>query len=156
MQNIDMADLLIKYSANIKCTDIFGLSIAHIAIDSGSLKVVEYSLEKGIHVESRDSNGFTLLLRAIVVHPKIDMLKCLLDNKSNTLIKDFSNLSVLYHIRLKNNEDLVELLRNYKPKTRTNVKQKVSQTVQKIILTQKIKAELMDEDSDDDPYSKYL
>lgn len=152
-----MAEFLLKSNADMSAKDKFGLNIGHIAVNNNDLKMIEFCLEKGIDVESQDINGFTLLLRSIIVNAKLEIIKCLLDNNSKTTVKDAFNLTVLYHVRLKNYEELFELLKNYKPKSKTNVKQKVSQTVQRIILSQiAIKYDATDDDSDEDPYSKYI
>jgi ankyrin repeat protein len=152
---MDITELLLKYKADVRVKDIFGLSIAHHAIDANDTNTLMYCLEKGIHTETRDNFGNTLLLRAIISNASINLIKMLLDNKASTTAKDKRNLSVLYHVRLKNNDELVELLFNYKPKTKTNVKQKISQTIQRIIVTQKIKTDADDESDIDESYDMF-
>ena len=94
--------------------------------------------------------GNTLLLRAIITNSSLEIIRLLLEKKSNTAVRDKNKLSVLFHVRLKNNENLVEILLNYKPKN-TKHKQKMSKAIQQVLFSRKMKREDSKEDNHQDP-----
>lgn len=151
-----MADLLIAHKANLRARDTLGLSIAHHAIDSNNLAAVEYCLDKGIHTETRDDCGYTLLLRGIVTRANLDIIRLLLDRKAAQTVRDKNKMSVLFHVRMTNDTNLVELLQNYKPKSKFNTKQKLTQSVQRLMLSRKMQKEEVElEDEETAPTSAF-
>ncbi|CAO1430006.1 unnamed protein product [Diamesa serratosioi] len=145
-----MADLLIAHKANLRARDTLGLNIAHHAIDSNNLASVEYCLNKGIHTETRDDCGYTLLLRGIVTRANLDIIRLLLDRKAAQSVRDKNKMSVLFHVRMTNDCNLVELLQNYKPKSKFNTKRKLTQSVQRLMLSRKMQkddGEMEDEET---------
>lgn len=148
---IEMADLLIAYKADIRAKDFLGLNIAHHAIDANNLAAVEYCVENlGIHTETRDNNGLTLLLRAIVVKASLEIIRFLLDKKASQAVRDNNKMSILQHVRMNNQQALVDLLTNYKPKSKTDAKQKMKHNVQKLIMSRQLKKEETDDEAADD------
>lgn len=148
---LEMADLLITYNADIRARDILGLNVAHHAIDSNILEAVEYCIEDlGIHTESKDNNGYTLLLRAIVGRVDYDIIRYLFDQKASQSVRDNSRLSILQHVRMINDQELVDILLNYKPKSKSEAKQKMKHNVQKLIMSRQMKKDETDEETGDD------
>lgn len=148
---LEMADLLIKHKADVRAKDVLGLNIAHHAIDANKLEAVEYCVENlGIHTETRDNNGLTLLLRAIVTKASLDIIRFLLDNKASQSVRDNNKMSILQHVRMMNDQSLVEMLMNYKPKSKTDAKQKMRHNVQKLIMSRQMKIDEVDEETGDD------
>lgn len=148
---LEMADLLIRHKADVRAKDILGLNIAHHAIDANNLAAVEYCVENlGIHPETRDINGLTLLLRAIVTKASLDIIRFLLDKKASQSVRDNNKMSILQHVRMMNDQSLVEMLLNYKPKSKTDAKQKMKHNVQKLIMSRQMKIDEVDEETGDE------
>jgi ankyrin repeat protein len=148
---LDMADLLVSYKADVRAKDILGLNVAHHAVDSNSLEAVEYCVETlSIHTETKDNNGYTLLLRAIVCRTNYEIVRYLLDQKASQSVRDFSHLSILQHLRMVNDQELVEILLNYKPKSKSEAKQKMKHNVQKIIMSRQMKKDETDDETGDE------
>jgi ankyrin repeat protein len=148
---LDIADMLIACKADIRAKDILGLNIAHYAIDANRLEAVVYCVENlGIHTETRDINGLTLLLRAIVAKASLDIIRFLLDKKASQSVRDNNKMSILQHVRMMNDQSLVEMLLNYKPKSRTDAKQKLKHNVQKLIMSRQLNKEEVDEDTENE------
>lgn len=148
---LQMSDLLISYKADIRAKDILGLNVAHHAIDSNIVEAVEYAVETlGIHTETKDNNGYTLLLRAIVCRVNHDIVRYLLDQKASQAVRDNSRLSILQHVRMINDQELIEILLNYKPKSKSDVKQKMKFNVQKLIMSRQMKKDETDEETGDE------
>jgi ankyrin repeat protein len=138
---LEMADLLVSYKAHTRAKDLLGCNAAHHAIDSNIFASVEYCLANlGIHPESKDNNGYTLLLRAIVCRADLNIVRYLLDQKASQAVRDNSKISVLQHVRIIGNPELVEILLNYKPK-RSEAKQKMKHNVQKLIMSRQMQKE---------------
>lgn len=151
---IGMAELLIQFKADIRAKDVLGLNIAHHAIDANNLEAVEYSVETlGIHTETRDNNGLTLLLRSIVSKASLDIIRFLLDRKASQAVRDNNKMSILQHVRMMNNQDLVDLLTNYKPKSKTDARQKMKHNIQKLILSRQMKKDEHDDETGDESIS---
>jgi ankyrin repeat protein len=148
---LEMADLLIAHKADIRAKDNLGLNIAHHAIDANHLEAVEYCVETlGIHTETRDNNGLTLLLRAIVAKASLDIIRFLLDRKASQSVRDNNKMSILQHVRMMNDQNLVDLLTNYKPKSKTDAKQKLKHNIQKLIMSRQMKKDETDDDTADE------
>lgn len=148
---LEMADLLIAHKAEVRAKDVLGLNIAHHAIDANNFDAVEYCIEAlGIHTETRDKNGLTLLLRAIVAKASLDIIRFLLDKKASQSVRDNNKMSILQHVRMMNDQSLVDLLMNYKPKSKTDAKQKLKHNVQKLIMSRQMKKEEVDEETGDE------
>jgi len=151
---IEMADLLIQHKADVRAKDVLGLNIAHHAIDAGNLEAVEYCVETlGIHTETRDNNGLTLLLRSIVSRASLDIIRFLLDRKASQAVRDNNKMSILQHVRMTNSQELLDLLMNFKPKSKTDVKQKMKHNIQKLILSRQMKKEEHDDETGDESIS---
>jgi ankyrin repeat protein len=115
------------------------------------LPAVIYCIETlAIHTETRDINGLTLLLRAIVSKASLAIIRFLLDKKASQAVRDTKNMSILQHVRMMNDQSLVDLLLNYKPKSKTDAKQKMKHNVQKLIMSRQMKKEEMDEETGDE------
>lgn len=148
---LEMADLLIGYKADIRAKDIMGLNVAHHAIDSNILEAVEYCVENlGIHTETKDNNGYTLLLRAIVCRADYNIVRYLFDQKASQSVRDNARLSILQHVRMINDQELVDILLNYKPKNKSDAKQKMKHNVQKLIMSRQMKKDETDEETGDE------
>lgn len=148
---LEIADLLIAYKADIRAKDILGLNVAHHAIDSNIIAAVEYCVETlGIHTETKDNNGYTLLLRAIVCRANYDIVRYLLDQKASQAVRDNARLSILQHVRMINDQELVEILLNYKPKLKSEAKLKMKANVQKLIMSRQMKKDEGDEETGDE------
>lgn len=148
---LEMADMLIAHKAEVRAKDILGLNVAHHAIDANNLEAVEYCVETlAIHTETRDINGLTLLLRAIVTKASLDIIRYLLDKKASQSVRDNNKMSILQHVRMMNDQSLVDLLLNYKPKSKTDAKQKMKHNVQKLIMSRQMKKEEVDEETGDE------
>lgn len=153
---LDMADLLIAHRAEIRARDMLGLNVAHHAIDANNLEAVEYCIEElGIHTETRDNNGLTLLLRAIVAKASLDIIRFLLDKKASQAVRDNNKMSILQHVRMTNDQELVDLLCNYKPKSKTDAKQKMKHNVQKLIMSRQMKRDETDDETGDESVSAF-
>jgi ankyrin repeat protein len=148
---LQMADLLIAYKADIRAKDILGLNVAHHAIDSNKIEAVEYCIETlGIHTETKDNMGYTLLLRAIVCRVNYDIVRYLLDQKASQSVRDNARLSILQHVRMLNDQELIEILLNYKPKSKSDAKFKMKHNVQKLIMSRQMKKDEIDEETNDE------
>lgn len=153
---LDIADMLIAHKAEVRAKDVLGLNVAHHAIDANNLEAVEYCIESlGIHTETRDNNGLTLLLRAIVAKASLDIIRFLLDKKASQAVRDNNKMSILQHVRMTNDQELVDLLCNYKPKSRTDAKQKMKHNVQKLIMSRQLKKEETDDETNDESVSAF-
>ncbi|CRL08179.1 CLUMA_CG021056, isoform A [Clunio marinus] len=153
---LNVADLLIKWKANIRSKDILGLNVAHHAIDSNDLDSVIYCIDcLGIHTETRDDRGLSLLLRAIVSKASLDIIRYLLDKKASQSVRDINNMSILQHVRMPNDHQLVEMLLNYKPKSQTDAKLKLKHNVQKLILSRKMKKEEGEDEAAEESVSAF-
>lgn len=153
---LDMADLLIAHKAEVRAKDVLGLNVAHHAIDANNLEAVEYCIESlGIHTETRDNNGLTLLLRAIVAKASLDIIRFLLDKKASQAVRDNNKMSILQHVRMTNDQELVDLLCNYKPKSKTDAKQKMKHNVQKLIMSRQMKKDEADDETGDESVSAF-
>lgn len=153
---LEMADLLILHKAEIRAKDVLGLNIAHHAIDANNLEAVHYCVEGlGIHTETRDNNGLTLLLRAIVAKASLDIIRFLLDKKASQAVRDNNKMSILQHVRMTNDQELVDLLLNYKPKSKTDAKHKMKHNVQKLIMSRQMKRDETDEETGDESVSAF-
>lgn len=152
---LEMADLLVNnFKADIRARDLLGSNVAHHAIDSNNLIAVQYCVEKlGIHTETKDNNGFTLLLRAIVCRVNHDIVRYLLDQKASQAVRDNTRISVLQHVRMIGNAELIEILLNYKPK-KADAKIKMKHNVQKLIMSRQMKKDEVDEETADDTTSQ--
>lgn len=151
---LDIAGLLVNYKADIRARDLLGLNAAHHAIDSNNLKAVEYCIETlGIHTETKDNNGYTLLLRAIVCRAKVEIVRYLLDQKASQAVRDNTRISLLQHVRIIGSPEIVEILLNYKPK-KSDAKQKMKHNVQKLIMSRQMKKDIAEEETGDDTTSQ--
>lgn len=151
---IEMANLLIAYKADIRAKDILGLNVAHHAIDANNLKAVEFCVETlGIHTETKDNNGYTLLLRAIVCRASVEIVRYLLDSKASQAVRDNTRISVLQHVRMIGNPELIEILLNYKPK-KSEAKLKLKHNVQKLIMSRQMKKDEGEDETGDDTTSQ--
>jgi ankyrin repeat protein len=149
-----MADLLVAYKAEIRAKDILGLNVAHHAIDSNNIKSVEYCIETlGIHTETKDNNGYTLLLRAIVCRADLEIVRYLLDQKASQAVRDNTRISVLQHVRMIGSQELIEILLNYKPK-KSDAKQKLKHNVQKLIMSRQMKKDEGEDETGDETTSQ--
>lgn len=90
------------------------------------------------------------MLRAIVTKASLDIIRFLLDKKASQSVRDNKNMSILQHVRMMNDQSLVDLLLNYKPKSKTDAKQKMKHNVQKLILSRKMKKDEVDEETADE------
>ena len=148
---LEMSDLLIAHKADVRAKDMLGLNVASHAIDANNFDAVEYCIEKlGIHTETRDNNGFTLLLRAIVAKASLEIIRFLLDKKASQSVRDNNKMSILQHVRMMNDQALVDLLLNYKPKSKTDAKKKMKHNVQKLIMSRQMKKDEVDDETGDD------
>jgi ankyrin repeat protein len=148
---LDMADLLVSYKADTRARDILGLNVAHHAVDSNMIEGVMYCVETlNIHTESKDNNGYTLLLRAIVCRVDHDIVRYLLDQKASQSVRDNAKLSLLQHLRMINDQELVEILLNYKPKSKSEAKLKMKHNVQKLIMSRQMKKDEADDETGDE------
>lgn len=90
------------------------------------------------------------LVYIFILLASLEIIRLLLEKKCNTTVRDKNKLSVLYHARcLKKNDNLVEMLLNYKPKNAKH-KQKISKAIQQILLSRKMKIEESNEDQQDE------
>jgi hypothetical protein len=78
------------------------------------------------------------------------IIRFLLDKKASQAVRDTKNMSILQHVRMMNDQSLVDLLLNYKPKSKTDAKQKMKHNVQKLIMSRQMKKEEMDEETGDE------
>lgn len=151
---LEMADLLVAYKADIRAKDILGLNVAHHAIDSNNLKSVVYCIETlGIHPETKELNGYTLLLRAIVCRANLEIVRYLLDSKASQAVRDNTRISVLQHVRMIGSPELIEILLNYKPK-RSEAKLKLKHNVQKLIMSRQMNKDEGEDETGDETTSQ--
>lgn len=151
---LELATMLVSYKADIRARDLLGLNVAHHAIDSNNLAAVEYCVETlNIHTETKDNNGYTLLLRAIICRASVEIVRYLLDQKASQAVRDNTRISVLQHVRMIGNPELIEILLNYKPK-KSDAKLKMKHNVQKLIMSRQMKKDEADEDTGDETTSQ--
>ncbi|KAJ3643964.1 hypothetical protein Zmor_026644 [Zophobas morio] len=62
--HLAVANFLVDKGCNVNTTDINGLNILHYAVDSDNIESVKFALKHCGNVDSKDSNGWTPLLRA--------------------------------------------------------------------------------------------
>lgn len=106
----EIGKILIVKKANIDAIDCIGMNFGHYAIDGGHIESLRFVIENGAKVESRDSCGWTYLLRVICLEAGILFVKLLLDNNSIINVTDNNKLSCTDHAVLTNQLDIVELL----------------------------------------------
>lgn len=106
----EIAKILILKRADRNLCDVLGLNFGHYAIDGGHLSAIKFSLDNGVDKEARDKNGWTMLLRAIVMQSGVSIVKYLLERDCNISAIDNNKLSCIDHAKMTNQTDILEIL----------------------------------------------
>lgn len=89
------AGKLIQKGADISVAYKDGRTIAHIAAEAGDLKILEFSIENGISVDSATIEGIRIIQYAIA-NGNTEAVKCLLANNAILTSDDFEGSSAFY------------------------------------------------------------
>lgn len=111
--NLKMARALMEKRPNVNLQDRSGMSAAHFAADNNSIELMKFCLDLGANIELKDTCGWTVLLRAIVMQCDIDMILMLLEKGADATVIDKNGLSCLDHVRLQKRDELVDVLTNH-------------------------------------------
>lgn len=123
----EIAKILILKRANINLRDAIGLTFGHYAIDGGHISAIRFSIDNGANTEARDENGWTMLLRAVVMQSGVAIVKYLLERDCDLHVIDTKKMSCFDHAKLSNQTDVFELLEKVLKK-----KQKIMSAAPKI------------------------
>ncbi|OAQ78569.1 ankyrin repeat containing protein [Purpureocillium lilacinum] len=86
-QSLNIARLLLEYGANIEAVNASTLQSAlHLCADAGQLDLAQLFLDNGAQVDFRDIDGWTPLLRALVIG-SVDMIRLLLQYGADKDVK---------------------------------------------------------------------
>ena len=81
------------------------------AAEKGTVRDVQYFIEKGADVNAQDKNGYTPLHRAASDNPSVDVLKFLIDNGANVTVKSKKSETPLHCAAWSNpNVDVMKFL----------------------------------------------
>ncbi|XP_063907642.1 fibronectin type 3 and ankyrin repeat domains 1 protein isoform X2 [Zophobas morio] len=98
--HLAVANFLVDKGCNVNTTDINGLNILHYAVDSDNIESVKFALKHCGCVDSKDSNGWTPLLRAAILNCSNDIINLLLENGASKTVKDKNGFDFEKHKKL--------------------------------------------------------
>ena len=108
----DIAELLIKYKANVNAKDKFGWTPLHAAVAEGHKEVAGLLIAKGAKVNAKEDSGKTPLHIAARDDRK-EIAELLIANGAKINIKDNSGRTPLHFAALEGREEMVKLLREH-------------------------------------------
>ncbi|KAF5296680.1 hypothetical protein FQR65_LT10221 [Abscondita terminalis] len=100
--NLQIAGLLIDKGANQKAIDCNQMNAFHYAIDSNIFKNVKFCLNYDFSINAVDNKGWTGLLRSVVLECSDQIIKYLLKNGADPLIKDKNGSDFYDHLKINN------------------------------------------------------
>ncbi|XP_066258220.1 fibronectin type 3 and ankyrin repeat domains 1 protein-like [Euwallacea similis] len=95
---LQAALFLLEKGARTSDTDINGLNIVHYAVDSNDLMNLEFALEYHLDINIQDFNGWTPLVRAVILNCSEEIIKYLLTHGADTHIKDKMGFDYWKHV----------------------------------------------------------
>ncbi|KAL1490681.1 hypothetical protein ABEB36_013336 [Hypothenemus hampei] len=90
----------IDLGAEVSSRDINGLNIIHYAVDSNILENVQFSVNTNLAIDEQDNNGWTPLMRALMLQCKPEILEYLLLNGASTEIRDKNGFDFKKHLKI--------------------------------------------------------
>lgn len=115
---LEIAKILLAKRADTKAVDCIGAHFGHYAVDGNQFEAVKFSVEHNVDLETKDLCGFTMLLRAVVMHASINIIKFLLECDSDFHAVDRNSLSCLNHAKMSGQNDVLNLIEKFINKKR--------------------------------------
>nr|XP_022902510.1 fibronectin type 3 and ankyrin repeat domains 1 protein [Onthophagus taurus] len=97
---LQIASLLIDKGADVNQTDCNGLTPFHYAVDSGLLISVKFAVEQKLNINAKDNQGWTPLLRAVILESDDKIVKFLIKNGADTNIRDKNGFGFSEHCKM--------------------------------------------------------
>lgn len=119
-QNLKIARALLEKRPNLNFQDRNKMSSAHFAIDNNSMDMLKFCLDNGQNIELKDTFGWTLLMRAIIMQCDAEIVQYLLEKGADISVVDKNGLSCFDHVKLIGNilsEKLAEAYNEVLPKS---------------------------------------
>lgn len=101
--NFAKVEELLKNGATINGKDCFGMTPLEYAVRNGYVKMMEYLIQAGANIDTKDEDGYTLLMRVIQgfkYSVGFPMVKILLKNGADVSIIGNGGMSVLSLARI--------------------------------------------------------
>lgn len=107
---LEISKILLAKRANVNSVDCVGANFGHYAVDGNHFDAVKFSVEHKVNLEARDFCGFTMLLRAVVMHASINIVKFLIECGSDFNAIDHNRLSCLNHAKMSGQNEVFNLI----------------------------------------------
>lgn len=111
--NMKLARALLEKRPNLNLQDLNQMSAAHFAIDTDQLEMIKFCVEHGSNLELRDNCGWTLILRAIVMKCKMEIIEYLIEKGVDLSVIDRFKLGCMEHAKLQERNELIEELQKH-------------------------------------------
>lgn len=111
--NIKLARAVMEKRPNVNLQDLNKMSAGHFAVDTDQLEMVRFCVEHGANLELRDNCHYTLLLRAVAMMCKMDVIEYLIEKGAEIAVVDKFKLGCLDHAKLQGRYELIEELQKY-------------------------------------------
>lgn len=111
--NMKLARAVMEKRPNLNLQDLNGMSAGHFAVDTDQLEMVKFCVDHGSNLELTDSCGWTLVLRAIVMRTKMEIIVFLIDKGADLSVVDRFQLGCMEHAELQNRIELIEELQKH-------------------------------------------
>lgn len=111
---LEISKILLAKRANVNAVDCVGANFGHYAVDGNHFDAVKFTVEHKVHLEARDICGFTMLLRAVVMHASLNIVKFLIECGSDLNAMDYNRLSCLNHAKMSGQNEVLNLIEKYK------------------------------------------
>ena len=101
--NFAKVEELLKHGATINGKDCFGMTPLEYAVRNGYVKMMEYLIQAGANIDTKDEDGYTLLMRVIQgfkYSVGFPMVKILLKNGADVSIIGNGGMSALSLARI--------------------------------------------------------
>lgn len=123
--NIDIIELLVRYSANLDIQDVWGNTPLLYAVDRGRLEAVSTLLKHGAKVNKPDFRGNTPLHSACRTG-NLEIVRTLLKHNADPDAFDYSNMKPVQKARNYDVVEAIELEINRRKNTQANSQQLVN------------------------------
>ncbi|XP_039290548.1 fibronectin type 3 and ankyrin repeat domains protein 1 [Nilaparvata lugens] len=107
---LDCARLLVDSGAHWNATDNHGCSAVHYAVDNSQINILKMAIEMGADINLKDANGWSPLMRGVLLNSKTEVLEELLKNGADVNATDKRGQSALMQAILALNTDGVRML----------------------------------------------
>lgn len=113
---LEIAKILLAKRADIEAVDCVGANFGHYAVDGNHFDAVKFSVEHKVNLETKDFCGWTMLMRAVVMHASIHIVKFLLECGSDCHALDRNKLSCLNHAKFSGQIQVLNLIEKFMKK----------------------------------------